>query len=365
MRGRPSGGSVARATIVMVVMFLALTMTFSARALAQTATEAPASQRELAELRDRVAELSNRIDFSLAFFALIIAVGSGISVYGFAKGESRAKEAFELFMSGEKATQDRAAEVHEKFLTPSKETLELVNAALEISKQESDRRTKSIVVRAEEMLRELDGQAKLLISRVPEEDVHDLASNSTRRAELCRLARKIEIFASRLIFEQAPQLTPHTLFILGIDFHLNQNYDESLESWERVVVDKEAPDELKRLAWYWIGREQNNLGRFDEAEQSFANARRTASGVMDLELQRNALESQFFSQGPPRAAALIDPFEQLRKMIASEGNGSRVNSVRGQGCDNPRQCDDRGWRRMPSQTTRAGARTLHECAEAF
>jgi tetratricopeptide (TPR) repeat protein len=338
MRGRSTAGSIALGTIIMFVAILALIVTFPTSALAQQpAPDAPAPQREVTELRDRVNDLSNRIDFSLAFFGLIIVVGGGLSLYGFFKEESRTERAFKLFAAGETAAQNRATQIHETFLIPSKETLELVKATLEISKtesdrraEESDRREKSIEVRVKATLRELDRHAKLLISKISEEDIHELASNPTRRAEVGRLARRIDSFeTNRLIFQETPELTPHILFVRGMDFHLSQNFDGSLDAWEKVVVDSESPEELKRLAWYWIGREQNNLARFDEAERSFTNAKRNASRVLSLELQRNILESKFFNKDR-RAADLIGPLERLLEETTYERDidGTRMNRVR-------------------------------------
>ncbi len=162
--------------------------------------------------------------------------------------------------------------------------------------------------------------------------MHELASNPTLRSELSKLARRIDGFeTNRLIFQETPELTPHILFIRGMDFHFNQNFEGSLASWKQVVVDKESSDELKSLAWYWMGREQNNLAKFEEAEQSFANARRSASAVMDFELQRNILESKFFNKDKGKAADLIEPLQKLLNRVAPGGdaNGSSVSRVRG------------------------------------
>jgi tetratricopeptide (TPR) repeat protein len=106
-----------------------------------------------------------------------------------------------------------------------------------------------------------------------------------------------------------------------MDFHLNQQFDDALRNWQTVALSPNASQSLKSLAWYWIGYEQNNLNRFNEAEQSFENAAQHSQGIggnRRFELQRILLETRFFNKERYRAESLVVPFEQLLVSIDKE-----------------------------------------------
>lgn len=283
----------------------------------------------------RVGDLSELLNNSLAFFAIILVLASGVSLYGFYKAEGRAGEAHALLTKGERDAQDRASSIYDEFFGSSKVTVELVNATLQLAKEEGERArearesaAQSVAENTKVALDLLDRKAQLLITRIPEENIHELVSSPVLRSDLRKLAARIESFeTNRIIYPTLLPLTPSAILIRGISAYLEQHFEESIESWEEVVVHKEASAQLKRLAWYWIGREQNNLGDFSEAQQSFGNARTNAPVLMDLELQRNINESKFFAR--EQSADLILPLEELLNRVREiENEGLTARHIR-------------------------------------
>lgn len=267
----------------------------------------------------------------------VLAIGTVGSLIGYVRSETRATEAhkfalsnatelekrasqgFGLAITGEIASQSRAAEVHEKFLAGSRETLDLVNATLTLAKEASERAAKAIETKARVTLEELDQECQSLLASVPAQDDRALVANPASRSDLRSLAHKIAGFEiNRFVLPENIQLTAPCLFIRGMDFHLNQQFDDAFRSWRSVALTPETANGLKSLAWYWIGYEQNNLNRFGEAEQSFENALQLATGSRRYELNRILIETRFFNKAKYPAQALIQPLENLLDAISRD-----------------------------------------------
>lgn len=344
MRGS-STGRICALVIALALLAVTLTAGLSLRALAQDASSstttlavtsypAAAIQEPLSELEQRVSGLEGRIDglenlvnVALVVVGLLFAVSAGVSLVNFFRAESRAAESHALSVSGETAAQSRANEIHSTFLTSSKDTLELVNATLQLAKEASERAVKSIEEKAASALKDLDQRARGLITRVPQEDDHALVANQKRRAELISLAHKITGFEiNQQILPTPITLTPHCLFVRGMELHLRQQFEDALKYWDQVALRDDSSGELKSLTWYWIGTEQNNLGDFSEAEQSFDRARQTASETRDLELRRIRLESRFFDKEQEAAFTLIRPLEELLQQAERMGHIQEVEA---------------------------------------
>ena len=233
--------------------------------------------------------------------------------------DRRAREAHSLSTRGEAAAQKRAAEVHETFLESSKETLELVNATLLLAKEANERAANIIQRKAVELLNTLDGKAKLLITDPGNDDDRALVSKPELRSELRSLAQKINSFeTNRFIFPEELPLTPHCLFIRGLDFHLEQQFTDAFECWDGVQLSDASPADLRGLALYWIAYERNNLGHFDAAEANFKRAEEYATGLRKFELQRIRIESRFFNTERGPAENSIRPLEDLLVTLSDE-----------------------------------------------
>lgn len=194
-------------------------------------------QREIDSLSKRVDDLSNLLHFSLAFFAFIITLGSGVSLFGFIRAESRAREAHLLSMAGELGTQSRAHEMHSSFIDSSKNTLDLVNATLQLAKDASYRAAQAVQERAKSTLIDLDKQAKELIQSLPHEDARLLSRDPNIRSKVISLANKIDgLEVNRLLLPTDISLTPHCLFIRDVNFRINQQILEAMECWQEVAL---------------------------------------------------------------------------------------------------------------------------------
>jgi hypothetical protein len=235
------------------------------------------------------------------------------------EADRRASETFAFAIRGEASSQQRSAEVHEQFLSGSRETLDLVNATLNLAKEASERAARTIELRAKQTIEELDEEAQGLLASVPAQDDRALIADPGTRSSLRSLAHRVSGFEiSRFMLPENIQLTPACVFIRGMDHHLNQNFDEALRNWRSVALNPATEDWLKSWAWYWIGYEQNNLNRFPDAEQSFENALRHATGARRYELQRILLETRFFNKAKFDAESLILPFETLLEAVDQE-----------------------------------------------
>jgi tetratricopeptide (TPR) repeat protein len=298
-----------------------------------------ALQVEEIAIRAKVDTATNILGVAAAIMGLLLAVGTGASLFGFVRAEKRAVESFQLAITGERTSQSRAAEafqlafagergsqarataVHEQFLSGSKETLDLVNATLNLAKEASERAARTVESRARQIIDELHQSAKALLSSVPEQDDRALIANPGIRARLRSLAQKISGFEiNRFILPETLQLSEECIFIRGMDFHLNQQFDDAFRNWNIVAL-SDADPSLRSLAFYWIGYEQNNLNQFGEAEQSFENATRLAQqvgGARRFELQRILFETRFFNKAKHPAASLVASLEHLHESILAE-----------------------------------------------
>jgi tetratricopeptide (TPR) repeat protein len=102
-----------------------------------------------------------------------------------------------------------------------------------------------------------------------------------------------------------------------MDFHLKQQFQDAFAAWKDVAFRDETTSQLKSLAWYWIGYENNNLGLFDEACLSFEQALESATGARHLELQRIEIESRFFRNDEPHQLVTM-----LSQLLSTPHEGS-------------------------------------------
>lgn len=303
---------------------------------AEIKTRALSAEAQVTELRTRLDTASYWLNIGGVFLAAIISLITITSFYGFIKAERRATEAhsfslstardaeqraasgFQLSLAGEAAAQRRADEVHQTFLSGSKNTLDLVNATLNLAKEASERAAKSIEARARILLGELDSDAKDLLDSVRAQDDRGLVSDPDKTAALRSLAQRIEGFQNfRLVLPDSIQLSSECLFIRGMDFHLKQQFVDAFRAWKEVAHRDDTDPALRSKAWYWIGYEQNNLANFADASISFEQALVDAEGARRFELRRLLIESRFFNREPEQA--LLD---SLNVLLASTNDNS-------------------------------------------
>lgn len=241
----------------------------------------------------------------------------------------REGQSHKLGLKGEGGAQQRATDVHQKFMGGAYQTMTLVNETLSLAKETSERASRSIVDRANTTLKVLDQRARKIVLDNARKDDRVIISDPDKRAELRGLAERISVFsAASFMLPIEIKLTPHCQFIHGMEFHLKQNYDDAIYCWDSVVRDQDAEKPLESLCWYWIGYENNNLGKFSEAETSFANAVAHADDIRALEIKRLLIETKFFNKVTYRIDDLLVEMSKLLESINGLGQGEEKKSAR-------------------------------------
>lgn len=186
--------------------------------------------KEVAILREKVDTLYWLTGILIAVLVTVLTLSGLSSIIGGIRTESRTSEAHRLFITGERASQGRSDEAHKTFLGSSRDTLELVNATLTLAQEASERAAHFIEKKARATREELDKNAKFLIESVHKEDDRALVADPKHRSALRSLAQKIAGFEiNRFVLPIDIELTPHCLFIRGLDFHLNQQFIDAFE----------------------------------------------------------------------------------------------------------------------------------------
>lgn len=298
------------------------------RAQVQSSRGDQAAEIRMALLERDVQTLRSFLEFGATLLGVVLALGGLASLYSLFRFEHRASEAHSLSISGERASQNRAAEVHSTFLEGSKTTLELVNSTLALAQEASERAAKFLENKARTMLGELDKEAKGLLASVPRKDDRALIADEGRRSNLRSLAQKLTGFEiNRFLLPVELPLTPACSFMRGMDFHLNQQYQEAFSSWEQVALGDTVEPSLRSLAWYWIGYERNNLGQFSEAVRSFEQALDFGTGVRRFELERIILETRFFNKTSEKPEVLVPLLEDLfDRLDRAEGPSDEIEA---------------------------------------
>jgi tetratricopeptide (TPR) repeat protein len=291
-------------------------------------------KKEIADFRtnsinDQLKALEGRLNQIVSWGAFFLALfGAGPVVLAFAT-ERRSREAHSLAIRGETAAQDRATRAtttQDSFLESSQRTLGLVNDTLNLAKQASERAADMIDRRANDLIQDLNNKSQTMLASVAYKDDRALVTIPEKRSNLSSLASKIHGFDNiRFILPVSVELTPPCQFILGLDFHLKQQFDDAFEAWDNVTRSKDASDQLKSLAWYWIGYENNNLENFSEAEDNFKHAESLEPGVRRFELQRIRIESRFFNVSAGLADKSIPSIANLLETVKDAGSDNQID----------------------------------------
>jgi tetratricopeptide (TPR) repeat protein len=294
------------------------------------------------ELQAEVREVQQQNDNLESFFELLLvpvtilvgllASGGALGLVTSFRSERRQSELHELAISGETASQERAADTHLAFLSGSQETLNLVNATLSLSKQASERAAEAVEEKAQERLHDLDHKAREILSEA--HDAHNfkaIARDPYLREKLTEIAHSlwgIEGYAGL----HGLALTPHCLFARGFDRHLAENPKQAIGLWREAADDHDDPD-LCALALFWAGYESNNIGDFRRAGECFRQARErhlTDDGrTQHYELSRIEIQTGFFERACEQHPAedrrvVVEEFvEDLGELIKPLGASRR------------------------------------------
>jgi hypothetical protein len=284
-------------------------------------------------LNRRIEDLEAKANLMTVIFGVVatfVGVVAGVPTILSMVASSRAGEAHQVAMAGERAQQGRLAEIHQTFLEGSAKTLTLVNDTLTLAKEASDRAARFIEDKARSTLGQLDREARSFLASSTSGDDRALVADPKKRSHLTSLAAKINGFEiNRFMLPIDLELTPHCLFLRGMDFHLKQNFEDAFECWRNVGLASETPNDLRSLAWYWIGYENNNLGSYGDAEESFAKAQESATGARKFELRRIYTETKFFNKQRYSPESQLEAMEDLWVAINKEDMNDAIRIIRG------------------------------------
>jgi tetratricopeptide (TPR) repeat protein len=300
--------------------------TTNARAVATKTTADPNLYEQFGKMQNQVETQGDEVKFVFAFLGLLLS----LSVAGFVFAERRTHRAHNLAMAGEEAAQQRAAEVHTRFLEGSLKTLSLVNETLALERMASERAVQANEEKARRELAELDNAAKALIANVPSGDDHALVTNPASQSEVASLAAKINKFEiNRFHLASEMPLKPHCQFIRGVQLHVEQHFDDAFDAWEAIVLNDHAPGELQSLTWYWMGRERMNLAHYDKAEVAFQQGRKHANEARSYELERIRMERRLFDLADNDGVQLVQDLERLVNTVEAVGSEAAIKALPG------------------------------------
>jgi len=295
------------------------------------------------------------------FMTVMLVVGAGHSIYfghrefkmvkTFSESaETRAHETHDLVKRLSDAGEKRSSEMHRisldsaavsqshanAFLTGSERTLALVNETLDLARQATERTVKSAENRLKSEISNRDTDAMALVTEETTHSDRRLVADAHVRDKILALASDLEDVEReirRLEFDgsskgsESVQLSPACNFIVGMKHHMEGRWEKALMCWEKAVRSQQCVPKLASRISYWIGYEQNNIGRsgLEEAVASFERALQSAEaeGVRSFELRRLGIESRFFDarrrvdlEHPEQREQLYQLKDGLEKLIA-------------------------------------------------
>ncbi len=232
----------------------------------------------------------------VALLVGLLTAGGVVGIITSLRNDHRSGQVHELLVAGESAAQARGEQSHATFLDASQKTLGLVNDTLELAKDASERAVTTMSDKARRHLRLLDTKALDVIREAASTGkCKKLVDTPKLKTDILNIATELQAIEGFLALQDI-DMTPACLFIRGIERHLHQEPTSATNNLQRAI-DESDDDNLKILAYYWIGYEQNNLGQHDSAMGTFHRAvglARRTNDKSEFDLRAMEYESQFF-----------------------------------------------------------------------
>lgn len=279
-------------------------------------------ENEIESLNKILESYNYRLNLILAFFAVLLTLGTGFSIFGFIRNEKRESQVHKLAIGSFQENRSNVSEARKKeneIFTESQRTLALVNDTLSLATDASRRASKSLENRFRSSINKLEGESRYVIeSSKAYDDDKNLTTDKDTCTEIHRIGRKIEGLEENLIMLEDSQIAfkPHCNFIKGTHSYLSEEFKQAIEYLENVVVSQDAENRLKSLSYFWIGYIHNNLGDFNPAISSFKKAREFAIDSRKYELSRIQLETRFFNGENPKP--IIEEFKKLLTLFDND-----------------------------------------------
>lgn len=281
--------------------------------------------------------------FTLAAIILALFAVGGVTigwVISF-RAEGRAMQMHELSVSSQTSARLQAEQTHASVLEASQRTLTLVNDTLELAKEANAAAARTMRLKAEQSLEEIDSHARdVLISPLQGNDFKVVVENAGLRSSLREAASDLLSIEGYLQL-QGIDFTPVCYFLKGMERHLRQEPRVAIRNL-REAAQRSRDRDLTAFALYWVGYELNNLGQFRAAADTFRRALdgEVPSNPRYFELKRIELESRFFERAAELGkekrelgdaeieGATQDLVHQLRDLIDGVPQSAEFRGVR-------------------------------------
>jgi len=288
---------------------------------------------DIQDLKTQNAVLTKTFDTLIIYLSIFGGIISIILIFGtitsgisWNTDRKRSNETYSSALKKERVSTER----DRSLFSQSVETLTLVNETLGLAKEASERAYKAIQEKLNKKHKTLEKEAiDLLEESKAYKNFKVLVENSTVRSNLLILASEIMSLQTNLgMLEKEPDLLPHCCFIRGMEFHLNQHFKSAIDYWKLAKDHENIPNPLRIISVYWIGYEQNNLAKYEDAALNFKLASDFATGAMKYELKRITIESKFFDSSKFTSEQILPEIKSLYDDIKNEIDSEEFKAVK-------------------------------------
>ena len=270
----------------------------------QTTTPDASRSEDLDLLRQRQDDFESFVNFilwPLAIFLGFVAAGGLFGVVFSIRNEIRSGQTHALLVAGETAQQARTEALHSTLLDASEKTITLVNQTLELARDSTDRATKALSDRAQQLVREVGQEMSALIARVMMHERFDerffkvMVEEPSNRRRLKQLSDRLSTVEGYLAFQEM-ELEPTARLVKGLALHLNQDDQGAVDQLEYAAEGLGVSLRVRLCAYYFIGYAHNNTGEYRAAATAFdtGSSRASDKDPLRIEFARMAAESRFF-----------------------------------------------------------------------
>lgn len=204
--------------------------------------------------------------------------------------------------------------LHQKIIKQGQETVALVNDILGLAKDASTSAMNATRDRIIKDLRALDEHIGNVMT-FSNKDNRAIVTSHSENGRLKELFNELTIFEfNNKNLDTQLDATPALTFLKGLKYSQDHAFDKAIEKLRNAYEDPNASTGIKIRSRYWIGHQQNQLGRFAQAEESFSAAFRLAEGAADerrLELMRLNIESKLFKLHNTGIEGLLGEVDEL------------------------------------------------------
>jgi tetratricopeptide (TPR) repeat protein len=354
---------VATASIVVAIVALS----FSASAQTPAPSTPDALQEQIKELQQRVSHgntLFESLYWAVTFLAAVIGGTTIIAVFltffDYLSSRRPLHDMRNLLKSEEQSRSDerrrmdqlfeaikRESDNSSKLFDLSKGTMSLVNEAMGYANQATKRAVSVALETATRRKLGLDQQAvEFLKNSLERFDVQRSPPEKRRLDNLVAEIKVFDIYAMQFeSLEDQRKLEPssHALFLMGLQDHYGQNYDDAIRAWEKAArVSEKQSDKIAALSLYWAGVAHNNKGGWSrlgrnglpDAQSCFVRAKGALPPnceIQALEIDRILLETRFFDEwaDPDRLAAIIGELDNLVGQASDTTSLHRIRTTFG------------------------------------